>query len=473
VLITNALVLVTVVSVASVASRVSRSVVEDRLVRDAAHQTARFLQTSRLPLSNRMMQDLNRIFGSHFAAVSIADQSILGTSLSPQEAEALKSQLQSHSHARDLMVGGLAYRVASHLVQHLDAAGEDHHPVRLFVLMPADQLEQTGQMAREQTWMAAAPAVIIATLLGIVFSLTITRPIRGLAREMDQIAAEHHGKTEEASPHESPGNLPTRGGPAEVAQLARSFDLLMDRLANTQEKLVRTQGLVALGKVAASAAHELKNPLSSIKMHLRILQDDPALDGRKDDIAMVVREIERMSLYLQELTDLAASGLSGNARLSSPPVNLEPVDLAAGVASVTALLEGRCRHAGVTVACDYHSPAPKALADPGRLRQCLMNLLINAIEAMPGGGQITVSTRPVDSGRVRLSVRDTGGGIRVQPPQKIFDLFYSTKHQSAGLGLHIVRQLILAQGGDIGCENLDQGASIWLDLPSLKEESHA
>jgi signal transduction histidine kinase len=467
-LLTNLLVVATVAAVAILAGRVSGSVVEARLVRDTALQTARFLQSSRLPLSDRLMNDLRQIFGNHFAATRAGDRRILGTSFPEQLGEGLRRQLRPDDDIFEVRVGGTDYHVGSHSIRRDKPGGGTGEEVRFFVLMPSDELEQAGRLARAQTLVAAAPAVVVATLLGLALSLTIIRPIRKLAAEMDRIAASQG----EASSRKATADLPVRRGPLEVARLATSFDRLLARLADVQEELIRSQRLAALGKVAASAAHELRNPLSGIRMHLRLMQDEaggePSPVSRQEDLDVLVREVERMDLYLQELTDLAAGGAAEAGPGRIEPGSLKAVDLSETVASVLRLLEGRCRHAGIEVRCEYHVPAALARAAPNRLRQVLMNLVINAIEATPGGGTVTVATEPTASGAVRLTVVDTGPGIAAQPPDRVFDLFYSTKDHSSGLGLYIARQLVRAQGGRIGCDNTSDGARFWIELPAAE-----
>jgi signal transduction histidine kinase len=155
------------------------------------------------------------------------------------------------------------------------------------------------------------------------------------------------------------------------------------------------------------------------------------------------------------------------------PEEIKEVDLSETLDSVMRLLEGRCRHAGVSVHYDYRPEVPRACAAPNRLRQLVMNLIINAIEAMPGGGSITIRTQAAPPGRIRLSVEDTGEGIRAAPPERVFELFFSSKDHSSGLGLYIARQLVLAQGGKIGCKNTDEGALFWVELPAADKSGPA
>jgi len=461
VLLTNLLVLATVTVVAVLAGQVSATVAEDRLVRDAAARAIQFIQTKRLTFNDIMMSDLAQIFGVEFVAVSASDSSILGASVPHQHwPDRLGVTLEGEGRV-NVTLAGVDYRVGSRTFM-----GSDKRTVKLYVLMPLQDLWEARVLARAQTFLAVAPAGVAATLLGFILSLTITRPIRRLARPMDSTATSQRVP----GPATKPGFAASVRGPREVAQLATSFGRLLERLAEAQDELVRSQRLAALGRVAASAAHELKNPLSGIKMHLRLLQDEPASSARKEDIDVLIREVDRMDLYLQQLTDIASGSLDEDGHGLIPPDAIRNVDLAETVSSVLRLLGGRCRHAGITIRYEYHTESPVARAAPDRLRQVLMNLLINATEAMPAGGSITVRTQAMPPGHVRLSVTDTGSGIELSPPEQVFDLFVSTKGVNAGLGLHIAKQLVLAQGGRIGCESSDGGATFWIELPACSAD---
>lgn len=457
VLLTNLLVLSAVAVVAVLAGQVSATVAEDRLLRDTAARTIHFIQTKRLAINDDMMRDLAHIFGAELVAVNTSDNSVLGASVSHDHQPGCLDATIEGVRRVNITLAGIEYRVGSRTFM-----GPDRNTVKLCVLMPVEDLREARALARGQTFLAVAPAGVVATILGFVLSLTITRPIRQLARQMDSTTISQRA----LGSGTTPGFAASARGPREVAQLATSFGQLLERLASTQNELVRSQRLAALGRVAASAAHELKNPLSGIKMHLRLLQDDATFSARKEDIDVLIREADRMDLYLQQLTDIASGSLDEDGNGAIPPEDIRDVDLAEAVSSVLRLMEGRCRHAGIAVRYDYHTESPVARAAPDRLRQVLMNLMINAIEAMPAGGSITVRTQAMSSGNVRLSVTDSGNGIKLSPPEQIFELFVSTKGENAGLGLHIARQLVLAQSGQIGCESTDEGATFWIELPA-------
>jgi len=455
-LLTNLLVLGTVTAVAVLAGQVSATVAEDRLLRDTAARTIQFIRAKRLALNDDIMRDLAQIFGAELVAVNTSNNSVLGASV-PHDHQpgCLDATLEAKKRI-NITLAGMDYRVGQRTFM-----GPDRNAVKLCVLMRVADLREARALARGQTFLAVAPAGVVATLLGFILSLTITRPIRRLARQMDSTATSQRALGAETKP----GLAVSARGPREVAQLAASFGQLLERLAHTQNELVRSQRLAALGRVAASAAHELKNPLSGIKMHLRLLQDEPAFSARKEDIDVLIREVDRMDLYLQQLTDIASGSLDEDGNGAIPPEDIRHVDLAEIVSSVLRLLEGRCQHAGIAVRYDYHTGKPVARAAPDRLRQVLMNLMINAIEAMPAGGSMTVRTQAMPPDHVRLSVTDTGNGIKLSPLEQVFELFVSTKGENAGLGLHIARQLVLAQGGRIGCDSSDDGATFWIELP--------
>lgn len=460
ILLVNLLVVFTAVAVALLASHVSADVVQRRLVQDTARQTARFLESRRLPLSKRLMEDFRQIFGNHFAVVPTRATAVAETSFPAEHANELLQQIEDAHDIREVRVGETSYQVGSHPVTSRRAEGEKRE-ARLYVFMPSEEVAQAGRAAWQQALLGAVPAIILATLLSLGLSVTITRPLRNLTEEIDQIVS---SQEDSRVNDRLPSALSGKEGPREIRQLRNSFNHLLKRLSHARKELIRSERLATLGKVAGSAVHELKNPLSGIQMHLRLLQDESLPESAREDIQMLAREVDRMDLYLQELTELSDGGPEGNDACLVSSDSMTTVDLKEAVESVQHLFESRCNHAGINVDLDFHADATHAWAAPNRLRQVLMNLLINSIEAMPGGGTIEIATRPRPNERVRLSVQDNGSGIAADPPEKSFDLFYSTKDHGSGLGLYITRQLIRAQNGDIGCENSDEGALFWIEL---------
>jgi signal transduction histidine kinase len=357
-------------------------------------------------------------------------------------------------------------------------------------------------------WLTAA-AIVLATGLAMWLSTTIARPIGKLAGRMDTLARqaeessreERVGNTQSefpianetrqpacrfaetpdpqseagasrtpislASPSPRPGVPasprplpPAARHPAEIARLERSFEQLLARLDDARRQLARSARLATLGQLAASVAHELRNPLSGIKMNARVLADELTRANIADrSLDLIIREIDRMDLFLGELLDLASPGLSG-------PIRAEPVQLAELADSVLSLLAGRCRHGSVEVIRQFADC--RVRGDSQQIRQVMLNLMLNALDAMPHGGKMTVAVQPTAgaAGPVRFSVTDTGPGVQPTAGADIFDPFVTTKPGGTGLGLAISRQVISRHDGRIGYDTSPTGSMFWFELPA-------
>jgi signal transduction histidine kinase len=129
-------------------------------------------------------------------------------------------------------------------------------------------------------------------------------------------------------------------------------------------------------------------------------------------------------------------------------------------------VEGRCRHSGTKVRCQWDADAVRVRAEETQMRQVILNLVLNALDAMPAGGTLTLATRAGDAGTVRFSVTDTGKGVRRPDSGDVFDPFVTTKPGGVGLGLYICRRNVERHGGPIGYDSSDDGTTFWFELPA-------
>jgi hypothetical protein len=201
--------------------------------------------------------------------------------------------------------------------------------------------------------------------------------------------------------------------------------------------------------MAAGVAHEIRNPLASIKMTVQLLRE-AAADREPHD--RVLREIERLELITAELTG------------SSQPLRLERAELRQVVDEVLVLMAPRLAHLGVVLS-RRDEPAPPARLDPARFKRCVMNLVLNGAQSMPSGGPLEVATS-ARGGKVRLEVRDAGTGIPEGLRDRIFDPFVTGKADGVGLGLALTRRIIEEHGGAIGFDPLPRGTAFWIELPA-------
>jgi signal transduction histidine kinase len=466
IIVMNLLVIGVAVVLGKIAGEVAGQVVEDRLASELAKNTSSFLHDRKLPFTDSLMRYLSQMFGVEVATFQTRDGKTVASSLSPAQTEELRKQVAGRSSG-NVTLDGQVFRFDSNDILQSDHPEERGEPMRLCLVVPQKQFQDARDKALERMTALALPAVGVATVLAFALSVTITGPIRKLAAQTDRLSEQ---ATREAENPQQAALAPERSisirrGPSEVVRLAESFNHLLSSLHKVQTQLAQSERLATLGSVAASVAHELRNPLSGIKMNVRVLRDQAA-GGPEDDesLRIILREIDRMDLYLQELLSLAGSPSPRPLAPGSAQSVREPVQLEAIADSVLALLEGRCKHEGIDVRRDF-TPAPAVLADGNQIRQVIMNLVINAIEAMPDGGVVRLALEAGRDGRVRLGVTDTGRGVQSPAGADIFEPFVTTKPGSSGLGLHLCRQIIRDHGGEIGYNNLEQGATFWFELP--------
>ncbi len=464
-LVVNLVVLAAAGVIGAFASDIAGRVVEEGLIRRTAERTGRFLRGQNLPFSDTLMGYLHRMHGVHFVTVRLRDGALLGTSLPVEARESLGPVFRGRAESGSLMLPEGPGRFDSHTFEvPAEAPGGAAERLRLYVIVPQGQFEDARATAAGRILRVTVPVVLVASAGALILGFTLARPIRRLARRMERLSAAGRPADGEATP---------RRGPAEVVRLGEAFDRLMDRLGEARNQLARQERLATLGRVAAGVVHELRNPLSGIRMNLRVLQEELTGRGIEDPgIGAGLREVERMALYLDELTDLAAGTGDPDAGAAAPLGTLEVVSIEELVESVLALFEGRRRHAGVELRRQYDPAAAPGRIDAGRVRQVLINLVANALDAMPGGGTLTVRLKPAD-GRVRCEIADTGPGVPPEAGETLFEPFVSTKRSGVGLGLYVCRRIVTAHGGEIGFRTAPDGAVFWFELPGpAANESH-
>jgi two-component system NtrC family sensor kinase len=255
------------------------------------------------------------------------------------------------------------------------------------------------------------------------------------------------------------------GGTREFDRLAASVNRMTERL------LVRAEKLASVGQLAAGVAHEIGNPLSAIGNYVEVLRRRGA---DPDLVAAVVRETERIDRIVRTLLAYAAP------REARP----EPLDVAAVVADVVALLEAQGALRPVTVACEAEAGLPRVRGDRSAMEQVFVNLLLNAVDAAGPGGRVRVraavvrrgpagvarslSGVPDDAPAVAVTVEDDGPGVADALRDKVFDPFFTTKDpgKGTGLGLAIVQRIVHDHGGRVDVESGPLGgAALTVTLP--------
>lgn len=232
--------------------------------------------------------------------------------------------------------------------------------------------------------------------------------------------------------------------------------------ADSEEEVFRnTERLISLGELSARVAHEIRNPLTGVRTTVQFVTSKlRAGDSRRDDLQDVLKELDRIE---QIITDLL---LFARPQASRPA----PTDLREITGKVIDNLASRLEDAGIEVVADLDEDLPSVNVDPDMVQQVVLNLAINAIQAMPEGGTLKVGaglrrTR-YKKAYVDLVVADSGPGIPDEVKEKIFDPFFTTRSMGTGLGLSISLQIAREHGGNLTARNLSQGgAAFKLSLP--------
>ncbi len=240
----------------------------------------------------------------------------------------------------------------------------------------------------------------------------------------------------------------------QMAGVVEEIERVVQRLQQREHEVLRAEQLAAVGQVAAGVAHELRNPLTSVKMLVQAgLEGDSPAGLPPEDLAIIEHEVRRMETCIQTFLDFARPPNSERRRC----------DLLAVVRRALALAEGRARRQGVKLDAEL-PPGPVELnIDAAQVQQVLLNLLLNALDALPQGGAVRVEVRPAtpDEPTVAVRVRDSGPGIAPRIRERLFEPFVSSKETGLGLGLSISRRLVEAHGGTIQGENAPGGGALF------------
>jgi len=234
-----------------------------------------------------------------------------------------------------------------------------------------------------------------------------------------------------------------------VEQIERVFE----RLHQREHEVLRAEQLAAVGQVAAGVAHELRNPLTSVKMLVQTgLEGNPPPGLPAEDLGIIEHEIRRMEACIQTFLDFARP----------PRAEQRRTDLLEVIRRAVTLLDGRARRQNVTIKTDLPPHPVELFIDGEQIHQVLVNLMLNSLDAMPRGGELRLALRVLtDPACVQVRLHDTGPGIPAVVLARLFEPFVSSKETGLGLGLSICRRLLEAHGGTICGENDPAGGAVF------------
>jgi len=302
--------------------------------------------------------------------------------------------------------------------------------------------------------------IVLGISLGIILARSITSPIYNLVLKVKSATGNELIEKVDILPETEIDDLDKY-----VRDLIEKIQSVSSDLEHSQSMLFQSEKLAALGKVASGLAHEIRNPLTAIKMLIYSLQKEVKKNSDTEkDFEIIFNEIDRMEGFLQNFLDFA--------RPRNP--NYDQINIAETLQQTIHLLTPQIREANIQLKTNIANDEVKIFADKEQLRQVFLNIILNAIQAMENGGTLEIFTQlmydntvtPTD---IQINFTDSGPGIPSEIIGYIFDPFITGRKDGIGLGLSIVHRIVSSHGGWINASNNpEKGASITIKLPVSK-----
>jgi signal transduction histidine kinase len=294
---------------------------------------------------------------------------------------------------------------------------------------------------------------LLQVILISSFTRRITQPITGLSQAAQRVTA---------------GDLDfhiVTGGPREISTLGKTFNEMvaeLQRSRDLEDQLKHAERSALLGRLASGIAHEIRNPLNFINLSIDHLQASfpPKEEAHRASYNHILTTIKDELARLNRLvTDFLSYGRPAKLKLRE-------LDARVLVEEVRDLVHTKAEEQGVKIGIEQSGPGEtKIHADPEQIKTCFSNLMINAVQAMPGGGELNVRMRPVNA-HLEIEFADTGSGILPENLTQIFEPYFSTKETGVGLGLPLTQKIIEEHGGQIAVTSLvGAGTTFLVTLP--------
>jgi two-component system, NtrC family, sensor kinase len=346
-----------------------------------------------------------------------------------------------------------AERARNDLVKREAEAAQRFRAIRTRVEDTMESLTADARRRETRSIQLLIGLGLLTLLVGVFTSLYARRVLAPLTAVTDRAKAVARG---DLTPHTV---VATHD---EIGELATTFEGMVAAIQRARSELVQAERLATIGKMAAHITHEIRNPLSSIGLNIELLEEEVAASSGDRESAQLVAaikgEVERLSRIAEQYLSVA--------RRPRPRLERERVEDLVG--ELLAFVRPELDRAGVVSRIDADPDLPEVDLDESQLRQALLNLIRNAREAMPKGGELMISVDRAEGG-VEIRIDDTGTGVPDDVRASIFDPFFTTKQRGTGLGLAVTREIIETHGGAISCEpRAEQGTRFRILLPAAR-----
>ncbi|MBN2293185.1 MAG: HAMP domain-containing histidine kinase [Pirellulales bacterium] len=402
------------------------------------------------PLTERVLQQMHGLSGGQFVVLDDNREPLHGTfRLGDDDLAMLRPMdsgrdMDSFSPDRIVQIDGDAYYADLVPVRVRVGTGRSQS---LLVLYPKDRWWSVAREVAYPILASGAIAMLVGSLVTAVLAERFSKPIKVIGAQAIDIAAGHF----------EPVSVPKRND--EIADLAVSINTMIERLSHYEEEVRRTERMRTLGQLGAGMAHQLRNSATGVRMAVELHQRECPQAADSESTAVALRELRLMESYLRSFLDLGKS-----RRLPHERVELTEI-----VRGVIELVRPTCKHADLDL--KFHEP-PQVIyvqADDESLRQLLVNLVLNATEAVGrqtvDDARVVVELDRTDGGMAILRVKDSGPGPSAELGHDIFEPFVTQKVDGTGLGLYVARQIVEAHNGSISWQRIEGMTCFTVEIP--------
>jgi two-component system, NtrC family, nitrogen regulation sensor histidine kinase NtrY len=310
---------------------------------------------------------------------------------------------------------------------------------------------------RSAALVASGAGLLLAIVLSSWASARVTKPVEDLARAAHELAAGNWNTKVATTSHD------------EIGELAESFNRMTHDLLDQRERLVQTERVAAWRDLARRLAHELKNPLFPLQLTVENLlrareQGQQQFDDTfRESAATLLAEISNLKTIIARFSDFS----------KMPQPHFQPVQLTGLIQEVINLHQAQFAKSNIVCQLELAENLQAIAADPDLLHRAMSNLVLNAIEAMPEGGILSVRTRH-ESNSASIEISDSGKGLSAEECSRLFTPYYTSKAQGTGLGLAIVQSIVSDHGGRISVRSQQgRGTTLIIDLPANRDKLSA
>ncbi len=327
------------------------------------------------------------------------------------------------------------------------------------VYRQAREASVRGAYSRLEEILAGQKRILLLTLLlslggGLLgawlIARSLARPVNQLAGAMAVVGSGHLDHPVEVSSQD------------ELGDLARAFSRMVSQLEHTQARLVQSEKLASIGQMSAAVAHGLRNPLASLRAAAQLVRRHPDAPSSAEHLDAIIEEVDRLDRRISHLLSF------------SRPAPFRPLreNVSRMVEGLLAGFTELARERGVTIQQDLPPGLPEVSIDPMQLEQALVEIVSNALDAMPEGGRLRIAASPDDTGEgpptVAIEIADTGPGIPEQVLPSVCEPFFTTRQDGTGLGLAIAKRYVEQNGGTLHISSGPEGTRVRIRLAAVE-----